>query len=188
MAPALLIADMVSGALARGAGSKGRMTRNNGEKPDAVQNFWEKPLDRLTRAEWERLCDGCGRCCLVKLENEDTGTIHHTSVACKLLDQQSCRCGDYPGRKKIVPDCVRLTAKKLATIDWLPPSCAYRLRAEDKPLPDWHPLISGDADSVHRSGASVRGRVEASEADVPLDDLVDFIRLWPKRWPKKPRR
>ena len=90
--------------------------------------FWEQPLSDLTRAEWEQLCDGCGRCCLVKLEDEDTGAIYHTSVACKLLDQQSCRCGDYPRRRRYVPDCVRLTLEKLADIPWLPPTCAYVLR------------------------------------------------------------
>ena len=104
--------------------------------------FWEKPLSDLTRAEWEQLCDGCGRCCLVKLEDEDTGAIYHTSVACKLLDQQSCRCGDYPRRRRYVPDCVRLTLEKLADIPWLPPTCAYVLRFRGKPLPPWHPLIS----------------------------------------------
>lgn len=149
--------------------------------------FWEKPLDELSRGEWERLCDGCGRCCLIKLEDEDTGAIHHTSVACKLLDKSSCRCGDYSGRKKIVPDCVRLTLDKLAKINWLPPSCAYKLRYENKELPLWHPLLSGDSESVHQSGISVRGRVEAGEEEVDTDDLPEFIRLWPKRWPKKAR-
>ncbi|MBI5313661.1 MAG: YcgN family cysteine cluster protein [Methylocystis sp.] len=149
--------------------------------------FWEKPLSDLTRAEWEQLCDGCGRCCLVKLEDEDTGAIYHTSVACKLLDQQSCRCGDYPRRRRYVPDCVRLTLEKLADIPWLPPTCAYVLRFRGKPLPPWHPLISGDPESVSRAGVSARGRIEAGEDDVETDDLPDFIRLWPKRWPKKAR-
>ncbi|HYA80414.1 MAG TPA: YcgN family cysteine cluster protein [Methylocystis sp.] len=159
------------------------MTQNRG----ASAPFWSKPLGELTRKEWEALCDGCGRCCLVKLEDEDTGAIHHTSVACKLLDRQSCRCGDYAARKKIVPDCVRLTLARLAKIRWLPPSCAYRLRLEGKDLPDWHPLISGDPETVHRAGVSVQGRVEAAEDEVEEDDLPDFIRLWPKRWPKRKR-
>ena len=94
-----------SGAAARSADAS--------PKEGAAAPFWEKPLEDLTRAQWEKLCDGCGRCCLIKLEDEDTGAIHHTSVACKLLDQGSCRCGDYAGRKKIVPDCVRLTLEKL---------------------------------------------------------------------------
>ena len=159
------------------------MTQNHG----ASAPFWTKPLAELSRKEWELLCDGCGRCCLVKLEDEDTGVIHHTSVACKLLDQHSCRCGDYVKRKRIVPDCVRLTLTRLAEIRWLPPSCAYRLRYEGKDLPDWHPLLSKDADTVHRAGASVRGRVEAAEGEVDEADLPEFIRLWPKRWPKRKR-
>jgi uncharacterized protein len=159
------------------------MTQDHG----ASAPFWKKPLGDLTRKEWELLCDGCGRCCLMKLEDEDTGAIHHTSVACKLLDQQSCRCGDYAARKRIVPDCVRLTLARLAKIAWLPPSCAYRLRYEGKDLPGWHPLISGDAKAVHRAGASVRGRVEATEGDVDEEDLPHFIRLWPKRWPRRVR-
>jgi len=156
-------------------------------KGEAAAPFWEKPLEDLTRAQWEKLCDGCGRCCLIKLEDEDTGAIHHTSVACKLLDQGSCRCGDYAGRKKIVPDCVRLTLEKLSKIKWLPPTCAYRLRFEGKSLPSWHPLLTGDPDSVHRAGVSVQGRVEAGEDEVDTDDLPEFIRLWPKRWPKRAR-
>jgi uncharacterized protein len=159
------------------------MTQDHG----ASAPFWRKPLAELTRTEWERLCDGCGRCCLIKLEDEDTGAIHHTSVACKLLDLHSCRCGDYAKRQKTVPDCVRLTLARLAKIRWLPPSCAYRLRYEGKDLPDWHPLITGDANSVHQARASVRGRVEAAEGDVDEEALPQFIRLWPKRWPRRAR-
>jgi uncharacterized cysteine cluster protein YcgN (CxxCxxCC family) len=162
------------------------MAQKKGEL-SADAEFWTRPLEELSRDQWEKLCDGCGRCCLVKLEDEDTGDIHHTSVACKLLDAGSCRCGDYKNRKGIVPDCVRLTLKKLAEIRWLPPTCAYRLRLEGKPLPPWHPLVSGDADSVHRAGVSVQGRIEASEEEVEVEDLPDFIRLWPKRWPKRAR-
>lgn len=162
------------------------MTTKKG-KSGAEAPFWEKPLSDLTRAQWEKLCDGCGRCCLVKLEDEDTGAIHHTSIACKLLDQESCLCGDYKHRREHVPDCIRLTLAKLQTIKWLPPTCAYVLRNEGKPLPPWHPLISGDPDSVHRAGISVQGKVEASEAEVEDEDTVDFIRTWPKRWPRKAR-
>ena len=162
------------------------MTSKKG-KSGAETPFWEKPLFDLTRAQWEKLCDGCGRCCLVKLEDEDTGAIHHTSIACKLLDQESCRCGDYKNRREHVPDCIRLTLAKLQTIQWLPPTCAYVLRNEGKPLPPWHPLISGDPDSVHDAGVSVRDKVEASEEEVDDDDTPDFIRTWPKRWPKKAR-
>ena len=150
--------------------------------------FWEKPLESLSPSEWEQLCDGCGRCCLIKLEDEDTGEIHHTSVACRLLDRRSCRCSHYRGRKRIVPDCVRLTLARLSKIRWLPPSCAYRLRFEGRALPTWHPLLTGDPNSVHQAGMSVRGRVEAREEEVETDDLPHFIRRWPKSWPKRARR
>jgi len=163
------------------------MAAKKSKAPPGVP-FWEKPLKDLTRPEWERLCDGCGRCCLIKLEDDDTAAIYPTSVGCQLLDPETGRCGDYKNRRKHVPDCVRLTLKKLQTIRWLPPTCAYVLRHAGKPLPSWHPLISGDPDSVHQAGVSVRGRVEADERDVHIDSLPDFIRLWPKRWPKKARR
>jgi uncharacterized cysteine cluster protein YcgN (CxxCxxCC family) len=122
-----------------------------------TDKFWEKPLAELNRAEWEALCDGCGKCCLHKLEDEVTGEIFPTNVACKLLDRSSCQCIQYKGRKKLVPDCVRLTPERLAKIDWLPATCAYKLRAEGKPLPEWHYLVSGDRESIHRAGMSVRG-------------------------------
>ncbi len=162
------------------------MAGEKGEKGAQVP-FWEKPLPELTRPQWEKLCDGCGRCCLVKLEDEDTGAVYHTSVSCKMLDHGSCLCSDYKNRRDHVPDCVRLTLTKLQEIDWLPPTCAYVLRNEGKPLPPWHPLISGDPDSVHRAGVSVRGRVEVSEAEIDEEDTPDYIRVWPKRWPKKAR-
>ncbi|HEY0043928.1 MAG TPA: YcgN family cysteine cluster protein, partial [Allosphingosinicella sp.] len=116
---------------------------------------WERPIGDLNREEWESLCDGCGRCCLHKLEDADTGEVYDTNVACKLLDTHSARCSHYKGRHAFVPDCVRLTASKVGTIPWLPSTCAYRLRAEGKPLPDWHYLISGDREAVHRAGVSV---------------------------------
>ena len=118
---------------------------------------WEKPLEALTRDEWESLCDGCGKCCLHKLEDADTGEVHATNVACKLLDTHSARCTNYRGRRAFVPDCIRLTAGNVERFQWLPTTCAYRLRAEGKPLFDWHPLMSGDPESVHRAGMSVRG-------------------------------
>ena len=151
----------------------------------APQPFWKKPLEELTRREWEQLCDGCGRCCLVKLEDEDTGNIHFTSVACKLLDPDTCRCRDYRDRQRHVPDCVRLTRKNVGTLSWLPKTCAYRLRATGEDLPDWHPLVSGDPGSVVRAGISVRGRIAASEEDVDIDDLPGFIVRWPDRWPRR---
>ena len=136
--------------------------------------FWEKPLAELSRAEWEALCDGCGKCCLHKLEDELSGEIHPTNIACRLLDRHSCRCSDYRDRRAYVPDCIRLTAQSVGKLPWLPATCAYRLRAEGKKLPDWHYLISGDRDTVHRAGMSVRGwTVAEGEAGDIEHHLVD---------------
>ena len=121
------------------------------------ERFWELPIDTLDRKEWEALCDGCGKCCIHKLEDEVTGELFPTNVACRLLDRHSCRCTNYRDRKAYVPDCVRLDARSLRTIDWLPSTCAYRLRGEGKPLPGWHYLICGDRDAVHEASMSVRG-------------------------------
>ena len=123
-----------------------------------MSRFWEqKPLAAMTRAEWESLCDGCGKCCLHKLEDEDTGDIYPTNVACRLLDRKAGLCRDYANRRRYVPDCVRLTVAKLARLEWLPSTCAYRLLGEGKPLPDWHYLVSGSREAVHEAGESVRG-------------------------------
>ncbi|MBT2186287.1 YcgN family cysteine cluster protein [Sphingobium nicotianae] len=122
-------------------------------------NFWEQPLETLDRAQWEALCDGCGKCCLHKVEDFDTGRIYPTNVACRLLDTQSGQCSNYRHRRAYVPDCLRLTPAKLAGINWLPETCAYVRRAEGKPLPDWHYLICGDREAIHEGGHSVRGRV-----------------------------
>jgi hypothetical protein len=119
--------------------------------------YWERPLQSLNRDQWESLCDSCGKCCLHKLEDDFTGEVLATNVACKLLDLQSCRCSNYRGRRAYVPDCIRLTAAKIETYRWLPSTCAYRLRAEGKPLPEWHHLVCGDPEAVHRAGMSVRG-------------------------------
>jgi len=120
--------------------------------------FWEDtPLRQLDRAQWEALCDGCGKCCLHKLEDADTGELHATNVACRLLDNATAQCKDYRNRRAYVPDCVRLTSANVDSIAWLPRTCAYRLRANNEPLPDWHYLVSGDRDAVHRAGESVRG-------------------------------
>ena len=145
------------------------------------QPFWKnKPLSALNDQEWESLCDGCARCCLLKAEDEDTGEIHYTEVACRQLDLDACRCKNYGRRQKLVHDCVKLTPEKVATLEWLPVTCAYRLVAENKDLYWWHPLVSGDSDTVHSAGVSVRDRV-LPEDDVgdPLSHLVD----WPMRAP-----
>ncbi|MGN6619733.1 MAG: YcgN family cysteine cluster protein [Sphingomonas sp.] len=120
--------------------------------------FWEDvPLDKLDRGQWEALCDGCGKCCLHKIEDEETGELFATNVACKLLDRRTAQCSNYRHRRAFVPDCVRLTTSNVDSIDWLPSTCAYRLRAEGRPLPDWHYLVCGDRDAVRRAGESVSG-------------------------------
>jgi uncharacterized cysteine cluster protein YcgN (CxxCxxCC family) len=138
-----------------------------------TDRFWEtKPLAKLNRVEWESLCDGCGKCCLHKLEDDETGELHPTNVACRLLDRRTGRCKDYKHRHAYVPECVRLTPQKIRDIEWLPGTCAYLLLANGEPLPDWHPLISGDPESVHKAGQSVRGWT-VSEDDV--GDLENHI-------------
>lgn len=120
--------------------------------------FWERhTLAELTRDEWEALCDGCGKCCLHKLEDEETGRIYRTNVACRLLDRHSARCSDYPRRLQFVPDCIQLSPALVQQLDWLPQTCGYRRVAEGLPLPDWHHLVSGSRESVHEAGASIRG-------------------------------
>jgi uncharacterized cysteine cluster protein YcgN (CxxCxxCC family) len=121
-------------------------------------NFWEQPLETLDRAQWEALCDGCGKCCLHKVEDADTGRIYPTNVACRLLDRETALCSNYRHRRALVPDCLRLTPAKLKTIEWLPTSCAYKLRAGGDPLPSWHYLVCGDREAIHREGMSVRGK------------------------------
>ena len=138
--------------------------------------FWNLPLRQLTPAEWEALCDGCGKCCLAKLEDEDTGEIHWTSVACRLLDAGTCRCSDYANRLAKVEDCIGLTPANVRTISWLPATCAYRLVAEGRELAWWHPLVSGSADTVHQAGISVRGRITASESELAEpEDYFDHL-------------
>lgn len=142
--------------------------------------FWKrKTLEEMNRKEWESLCDGCAKCCLVKLEDEDTLAIEYTNVACRLLDCTTCQCSDYKNRKKHVPDCVKLSPKVIEEVSWMPPSCAYRLISEGKDLPDWHPLVSGETESVVAAGMSVRGRV-VSEVEIEFDDICDYIVEWPK--------
>jgi len=147
--------------------------------------FWRTtPLAQMTPAEWESLCDGCGRCCLVKLEDEDSGAIGYTDIACRLFDPDTCRCRDYENRSALVPDCVRLTPEAVASLGWLPPTCAYRLIDEGKDLPFWHPLVSGDPASVEKAGISVHGRLAGAEDDFGLMELVEHVVSWPVRWPK----
>ena len=146
--------------------------------------FWKaKSLREMSRAEWESLCDGCGRCCLNKLEDEDTGQFHYTRAACKLLDLESCRCTDYPNRASRVPDCVTLTAENVGTLGWLPATCAYRLLDEGKSLPWWHPLVSGRPETVVEAGISVSGEIYP-ETGIDTDEL--WLHIW--RLPKAKRK
>ncbi|MCK9505082.1 MAG: YcgN family cysteine cluster protein [Porticoccaceae bacterium] len=142
------------------------------------QRFWETtPLHQMTADEWESVCDGCGKCCLIKLEDDEDGEVYFTDVACQLLDCDSCRCTNYAERLTYVPDCIQLTPEKIGQIPWLPKTCAYRLLYEGRKLPQWHPLISGDPASVHRAGISVRG-VVVSETQVKQEHLEDHVIHW----------
>ncbi|MET0246381.1 MAG: YcgN family cysteine cluster protein [Sphingomonas sp.] len=136
---------------------------------EVTPRFWEDtPLEQLDRAQWEALCDGCGKCCIHKLEDEDTGELLATNVACRLLDRREGRCKDYRNRRAYVPECVRLTMANVREIEWLPSTCAYRLRAAGEQLPDWHYLVCGDTEAVHRAGESTRGWT------ISEDDAGDF--------------
>ena len=140
--------------------------------------FWHtKPLAEMSPEEWESLCDGCGRCCLHKLQDEDSGLLFYTNVACRLLDPQRCQCSNYAQRMSLVHDCLSLAADAAARFDWLPLSCAYRRLANGQPLEWWHPLVSGDPDTIHQAGISVRGRT-VPEAAVAPEDLEDHIIHW----------
>ena len=151
--------------------------------------FWQrKTLSEMTPSEWESLCDGCGRCCLNKLEEEGTDRTFYTSVACRLLDEHTCRCKDYKNRATVVDDCLQLLPGNIAETTWLPPTCAYRLIDEGRDLYWWHPLVSGDPETVHAAGISVRGRVAANEKDVPDERLEEFIVSWPGKWPRGAKR
>ncbi len=149
-------------------------SENRQQKP-----FWQrKSLQEMSTGEWESLCDGCGRCCLVKLEDEDTGEIHHTSLSCALLDTGSCRCTDYANRHARVDDCVKLNAGNVKSLNWLPVSCAYRTLAEGRDLPWWHPLVSGTPQTVIDAGISVTGKVR-SENGIAEEDMPDYMVKWP---------
>ena len=143
-----------------------------------MDKFWQtKTLQAMTSSEWESLCDGCAKCCLVKLEDYETREIEHTNVACELLDVDSCRCRNYEQRHSIVDDCITLDKDNIHTLGWLPETCSYRLISEKKPLPDWHHLVTGDPESHHSYGASLRGWV-VSELDVRQEDIQEHIIQW----------
>lgn len=152
------------------------MTSDAIPRSNLAPRFWErKPLSKLSQTEWEALCDGCGKCCLNKLEDEETGEVALTRIACRLLDDASCLCSHYENRHQFVPDCIVLRPDNLDThAYWMPETCAYRLLYECKPLFDWHPLISGRPESVHEAGVSVQGWT-LSEFDIPEDDWEDHI-------------
>lgn len=139
--------------------------------------FWrEKPLDKMNREEWESLCDGCGKCCLHKLEDADSGEVHYTDVACRFLDPETIQCGKYLTRQRYVGNCVVMSVELLDQLPWMPSMCAYRLLYEGKDLPEWHPLVAGDAQAIHQAGQSVKGRVvDEREAG----DFEDHLVEWP---------
>ena len=146
------------------------------ETPSLRPRFWEKvPLTKMNKSEWEALCDGCGKCCLNKLEDAETGEVAFTRIACRLLDDDTCRCVHYDIRHQFVPDCVTLTPENIGTnAYWMPTTCAYRLLAEGKPLPGWHYLVSGDREAVHAAGISVKG-ITQSEFDIAEEDWEDYL-------------
>ena len=153
-----------------------------GEEP-----FWKtKKLEEMSPKEWESLCDGCAKCCLVKLEDEETKELFFTNLHCKLLDGSTCQCSDYANRKKYVPICVKLTPKIVAEVDWLPDSCAYRLVHEGKDLYPWHHLVCGDREEIHRQGWSCQNKT-VTEEGVSDDDAMDYVINWFHAPPKKRR-
>jgi uncharacterized cysteine cluster protein YcgN (CxxCxxCC family) len=150
--------------------------------------FWKtKTLAQMNEAEWESLCDRCGKCCVISIEDADSGVLYLTDVSCKLFDSKACQCGDYANRKKFVPDCVKLTPKNVPKLDWLPRTCAYRLVSEGRDLYWWHPLVSGDPDTVHAARASVRGKTRP-EGRLKMPGLIKRITKWPEPLDKPPKR
>ena len=139
------------------------------------QPFWRrKTLAQMTVPEWESLCDGCGLCCLVRFEEETSGEVFPTRVHCKLFDAAACACSNYAEREVHVPDCVKLTPHNIEALAWMPKSCAYRRLHEGRDLADWHPLVSGDPESVHRAGVSVRGQTISEEVLAAPEDALQF--------------
>lgn len=144
-----------------------------------MSKFWEyKTLSRMSDKEWESLCDGCGKCCLNKLIDDETEELHFTNVACHLLHTKSCQCRKYDQRFKLVSDCVKVSLDDIQQFHWLPSSCAYRRLAEGKPIPEWHPLITGSQSAMHKGGFSVRGKV-ISESAIDPEKLGEYITIWP---------
>lgn len=143
-----------------------------------MSDWWhDRSLDELSASQWEALCDGCAKCCLHKLEDEETGKVFYTKVRCRFLNEQACRCTDYANRSILVPNCIELRTADWQGLDWLPSTCAYRLRAHDQPLPQWHPLVSGSRESVHDAGVSIRGRAISDEYVHP-DGYDEHIVHW----------
>lgn len=143
-----------------------------------MADWWhEKSLGELDAGEWEALCDGCAKCCLHKLEDEDNGEVYYTKVRCRYLDEQTCSCSDYARRSTIMPNCIDLRTADWSDIDWLPSTCAYRLRSHGQPLPQWHPLVSGSRETVHLDGVSIRGRAISDEYVHP-DGFEEHIVHW----------
>ena len=150
----------------------------SGRSPVLRDRFWQHySLTELTPAEWEALCDGCGLCCLVKLEDEDTGEVVYTSAACQLLDTKTARCTDYENRQSIVPDCLQLTPERVPELKWLPPSCAYKRLDLGQSLPRWHPLITGNPNSVRKARKSAAGRC-ISETAIDPEDIEEYVIRW----------
>lgn len=143
----------------------------------AVTEWWRRPLGELDSEQWEALCDGCAKCCLHKLEDADSGEVFYTKVRCRYLDEESCRCSEYAQRSVLVPNCIQLAPGTVADLDWLPSTCAYRLRAAGEPLPDWHYLVSGSRETVHSAGISIRDRAVSDEFVHP-DGYDEHIVTW----------
>jgi hypothetical protein len=146
---------------------------------DPAPPFWKTtPLRDMSASQWESLCDGCAKCCLIKYEDEDTGEWGYTRLHCKLLDATTCRCSDYADRQRTVPECTRLTPDNVLSFDWLPETCGYVRVAKGQDLPDWHPLVCGDPDRIHREGHSVMGRTINEDTVLGEEDQLDWIVDW----------